>query len=133
RGIAEHAMAGHLDAGRLAALDTETAMAQLLALPGIGPFYAGLILLRASGVSDALTLDEPRLLAYLRHYYDLAEPPGRETAQRLAEPWRPFRTWAVVLIRVAGDADGLPWKGVAAPSGRRPRRRAQNPDEEELS
>jgi hypothetical protein len=26
------------------------------------------------------------------------------------EPWRPFRTWAGVLFRVAGDRDGLPWQ-----------------------
>ena len=26
----------------------------------------------------------------------------------LAERWRPYRTWAAVLLRVAGDRDGLP-------------------------
>src|ERR1022692_1851930 len=28
----------------------------------------------------------------------------------LAEAWRPFRTWTCVLIRVAGDRDGLAWE-----------------------
>jgi hypothetical protein len=28
----------------------------------------------------------------------------------IADNWRPFRTWAVVLIRVAGDRAGLPWE-----------------------
>ena len=85
-------------------------MAELRAIPGLGPVYAGLVLLRSTGVSDALTLAEPRLPHYLRHYYGLAEVPDAEAIRRLAEPWRPFRTWAGVLFRVAGDRDGVPWQ-----------------------
>ena len=33
-----------------------------------------------------------------------------ETTAALAEPWRPFRTWAAVLIRASGDREGLPWR-----------------------
>jgi 3-methyladenine DNA glycosylase/8-oxoguanine DNA glycosylase len=69
-------------------------------------------------VRDALTLGEPRLPSYLRHYYSLPDIPDYslpdipddDAFRRLAEPWRPFRTWAGVLIRVAGDADGVPWE-----------------------
>ena len=82
--------------------------AALRAIPGLGPVYAGLVLLRSTGVSDALTGAEPRLPGYLRHYYELDEVPDVETVRRIAEAWRPFRTWAAVLIRVAGDRDGLP-------------------------
>jgi 3-methyladenine DNA glycosylase/8-oxoguanine DNA glycosylase len=28
--------------------------------------------------------------------------------ERIAEGWRPFRTWTAVLVRVAGDRLGLP-------------------------
>ena len=31
-------------------------------------------------------------------------------AMKIAERWAPFRTWAVVLIRVAGDQAGLPFE-----------------------
>jgi hypothetical protein len=27
----------------------------------------------------------------------------------IAEGWRPFRTWTAVLLRVAGDRDGVAW------------------------
>jgi len=37
---------------------------------------------------------------------------------RLSEKWRPFRTWAVVLIRVAGDRASVPWQ--AEPNRRKP-------------
>jgi DNA-3-methyladenine glycosylase II len=74
--------------------------------------YAMLILLRATGVTDVLTFDEPRLSGYVAHFYGTgADPASREELERIAESWRPFRTWAAVLIRVAGDRAGL-----AAPS-----------------
>ena len=107
-GVARAALAGQLDPGRLAAMETDAAIADLQRIPGLGPFYAGLVELRSTGVSDALTLAEPRLPSYLQHYYGLPEVPGAETIRRLSEPWRPFRTWAAVLFRAAGDRDGLP-------------------------
>jgi DNA-3-methyladenine glycosylase II len=109
-GVARAALAGQLDPHRLAAMEPDEAIADLKRIPGLGPFYAGLVELRSTGVSDALTLAEPRLPSYLKHYYSLPEVPGPETIRRLAEPWRPFRTWAAVLFRVAGDRDGLPWQ-----------------------
>ena len=120
RGVAERALAGDLDPERLAAMDPDQALAALRAIPGLGPVYAGLVELRSTGVSDALTLGEPRIRAYVRHYYELATAPDDETMRRIAEPWRPFRTWAAVLIRVSGDRDDLPWqsgepRGQAAP------------------
>jgi DNA-3-methyladenine glycosylase II len=122
RGVAERALRHQLDPARIIALETGQALAGLQAVPGIGPVYAGLILLRSTGVTDALTLGEPRLPSYLRHYYSLPEIPGDEEIRRLAEPWRPFRTWAGVLIRVAGDADELPWEAGPREGARRPGR-----------
>jgi len=46
-------------------MGTEEAMAELRAMPGLGPVYAGLVLLRSTGVTDALTAAEPRLPRYL--------------------------------------------------------------------
>jgi len=110
RGVAERALAGDLDPEMLASMEADRAMTALEAIPGLGPFYAGLVLLRASGVSDALIMNEPRLRSYLRHYYGLPDEPDDDAVRRIAEPWRPFRTWAAVLIRASGDRDGLPWR-----------------------
>jgi DNA-3-methyladenine glycosylase II len=110
-GVAEAALDGRLDAARLAGLAADEAMAELRRIPGLGPVYAGLVYLRATGVTDAVVTGEPRLAAYLRHYYGLAEVPDAEMITRIAEPWRPFRTWASVLFRVAGERAGLPTGG----------------------
>jgi DNA-3-methyladenine glycosylase II len=128
RGVAERALDNELDPGRLAAMDADQAMAALRAVPGLGPVYAGLVYLRSTGVSDALTLGEPRIPHSMRHSYGLTgtDVPGDETLRQIAESWRPFRTWAAVLIRVAGDRDRLPWRHdraePRAPGRRQPHR-----------
>jgi DNA-3-methyladenine glycosylase II len=81
-------------------------------------FYAGLVVLRASGFADAmLPMAEPRLLAHAARLYGHRGEPTVEWLGGLAEAWRPFRTWCMVLIRLAGDS------GTVAPSagGRHPR------------
>ena len=65
---------------------------------------------RSTGVADGLAGGEPRLAAYLRHYYELASTPDAAELERIAEPWRPFRTWAGALSRAAGDREGLPFQ-----------------------
>jgi DNA-3-methyladenine glycosylase II len=107
--VARAALEGSLDPARLLAMAPEEAMAALQQLRGVGPMYAGLILLRSTGATDILTLDEPRLASYISHFYELATTATREQISTLAEAWRPFRTWASVLIRVAGDRDGVAW------------------------
>jgi DNA-3-methyladenine glycosylase II len=87
----------------------EAAMAALQELPGIGPMYATLILLRSTGATDILTFGEPRLAAYAGHFYGRAHPVTPDELAGIAEGWRPFRTWTAVLLRVAGDRDGVAW------------------------
>ena len=102
-GIARAAMEGRLDRERLLALDHETATRVLAELPGIGRFWSQGILLRAVGPTDAVTLDEPRVRERVALHY---EAPGvvenDEAFLALAERWRPFRTWVIVLLRAAG-------------------------------
>jgi len=107
--IATAALDGQLDPARLASLEPDAALTEIQKLPGLGPTYSGLVLLRAVGITDVLTRAEPRLPYYAAHYYGSDHNPltGSELAA-LAETWRPYRTWAAVLIRVAGDRDGLP-------------------------
>jgi DNA-3-methyladenine glycosylase II len=102
RGVAE--AAAQLDAGHLQALGPERSFEHLQQLEGIGPFYAGLIVLRATGFADAVLLTaEPKVLRHTAELYGLPEPPTLERFIELADHWRPFRTWATVLIRLAGD------------------------------
>jgi DNA-3-methyladenine glycosylase II len=119
--VAKSALDGRLDAAALRAVPHKAALADLQRINGLGPFYATLVYLRSTGVTDALTLGEPRLADYLQHYYDLPDTPGAAEITRIAERWRPFRTWAAVLFRVAGEGEGVPF------AQRQPRRPARRP------
>lgn len=103
RGVAEAATEGTLDADRLRALGPEAATEEMLKLRGIGPFYASLIVVRAAGFSDAF-VDDPGARKSAEHFGVLAA--GESLAEH-AERWRPFRTWATVLLRVAGGRAGV--------------------------
>jgi DNA-3-methyladenine glycosylase II len=111
-GVATAALEGRLDASRLCASGEEEAMAEMRRLDGIGPFYAALIVARASGLADVLPSDEPKLNALVASLYGLAAPPGPAELAAVAEPWRPLRTWAAVLIRAASGRLG----GAQAPN-----------------
>jgi DNA-3-methyladenine glycosylase II len=98
--VAEAALAGRLDADHLRTLETGEALSQLQEIRGIGPFYAGLVLVRAVGVTDVLPpTAEPRLLAAVARAYGLEEPIGAEELERITDGWRPYRTWVAVMVR----------------------------------
>lgn len=101
-GVADAAWEGQLEAAALAAMAPDAARRQLRAIPGIGPFYADLILIRSTGATDLFPGAEPRLLALMGQLYGLGGPASPAQAAELAEPWSPWRTWVAVLIRAAG-------------------------------
>ncbi len=99
RGMAEATLDGTLDPARLRALGPDEAYQQVVALRGLGPFYAQLVTVRAVGFTDVLP-EEPRARAAAAQAYGLPETPEGDAWRELAERWRPWRTWAVVLLRV---------------------------------
>lgn len=106
--VARAALDGLLEPRRLAGMDQDAALAQLQRLPGIGPLYATLVLLRATGATDALIVSEPRFPGYVARLYATGPAPATEAQiDEIAERWRPLRTWAMVLIRMAGDRSGV--------------------------
>jgi len=101
-GVAQAALEGLLDIGRLQSMGHEAATAQLQAIKGIGPFYASLIVTRAAGFTDVLATNEPRLRQLVGELYELSTTPDAAELEAIAENWRPWRTWAGVLLRAAG-------------------------------
>jgi DNA-3-methyladenine glycosylase II len=97
--VAQAAQRGVLDPDRLRAMVPADAKAELQQLPGIGPFYSSLIVIRACGHADAPTLGEPRSRAAIGQAYGIDHELGDEELLALAERWRPFRTWISVMMR----------------------------------
>ena len=122
-GVARAAQEGRLDAGHLLKLGPEEAMVRLREIPGIGPFYSALIVIRGTGFADVLPVGEPKLLTLVEQLYGLRGPVSGEQLGALAEAWKPFRTWAAVLIRAAARRvlGGEPAQSATNPDGRRRR------------
>jgi DNA-3-methyladenine glycosylase II len=99
-GIAEAALQGRLDTQALRAMPREEALATLRSIPGIGPWTAEAIRLRGCGMADELPENEEASLRAAAALYDRPSI-DREAFNGLAEAWRPYRMWAVVLLRVA--------------------------------
>jgi len=99
-----------LDAGA----EREDARRRLLALPGIGPWTADYVAIRALRDPDAFL---PTDLG-VRHALELLGEDGRPAgAERLAEGWRPYRSYAVAHL----------WSHVATTGSAK---RAHNPEVE---
>lgn len=101
--VAEAAAEGRLDAARLRALPPEEATAALRRLPGIGPFYAALIVVRALGHADVLAPEEAASRAAVQRLLGVDAELSPAAFAELAERWHPFRTWVAVAARALGD------------------------------
>lgn len=97
--IANAAHEGQLDVDRLRAMHPEDAMIDLQRLPGIGPFYSALIVIRSLGLTDVLSTQEDHTRDIVREQYGLDHVPTDAELAHVADGWRPFRTWAAVTLR----------------------------------
>src|SRR6266545_8348356 len=101
--VAKAALAGDLDADTLRALPVEEALERLRRIPGIGVFSAELTLLRGAAHPDAFPTAERRLREELVRVYGLDDP-SQADLERIAEAWRPYRTWVAFLFRANREA-----------------------------
>ncbi len=76
-------------------VDRAAATADLVALPGIGPWTASYVAMRALGDPDAF-LDTD--LGVRQALERLGQPRDRRSTAALAERWRPWRSYAVVHL-----------------------------------
>lgn len=79
--------------------DREETVRRLLALPGIGPWTAGYVAMRALGDPDVLL---PTDLAVRRGAAALGVPADPRTLDTYADRWRPWRSYAVIRLWRAG-------------------------------
>lgn len=104
QGIARAALDGLLDAETLRDLPAADALDRLQELPGVGPFSAGLILVRGAAAPDVFVTTEPRLLERMRAAYRLPSDASPDTYATIAGAWRPLRSWVAFLLRSAATA-----------------------------
>ena len=98
------AVAGGLDLDRLCGIDAEAAMAEMLAVPGIGPWTAEVYLL--------FSARDVALQSAVGHALGIEPRPGEKELARIAESWAPYRGVASRLFwayyRVIKGREGAP-------------------------
>ncbi|GAA0998513.1 DNA-3-methyladenine glycosylase family protein [Subtercola frigoramans] len=95
--VADAALDGRLSGEHLRGLDAAHALEEVQKIRGLGPFAAELIVVRGANSPDVLPQNEARLLTIMAKLYGPDESP-----ERIAEAWRPFRSWAAVHLRALG-------------------------------
>jgi DNA-3-methyladenine glycosylase II len=94
RSLAEHVLDGSLDLERLDSLPDDEVIAALVAVKGIGPWSAQLYLMFHLGRPDVIAVGDLGLRKAVMLRYELPQLPDPATMERIAEPWRPYRTLA---------------------------------------
>ena len=101
KGRAFHGLAQAADAGlfeRLPGLDDVQARAELVALPGIGPWTAEVYLLSCLARADAWPAGDVALQSAAGRAFGIDPRPGQKELEAMAEAWRPWRAVAARLL-----------------------------------
>jgi DNA-3-methyladenine glycosylase II len=94
RSLAEHVLSGELELDRLDELSDEDAMAELIAVKGIGAWTAHMFLMFQLERPDILPVGDLGIRRAIEIAYGLDGLPDAATMERIAQPWRPQRTLA---------------------------------------
>lgn len=94
RSLAEHVLSGELELERLDELDDDRVIAELTAVKGIGLWSAQMFLMFQLERPDVLAVGDLGIRRAMEIAYGLPELPQPAEMERIAEPWRPYRTLA---------------------------------------
>ena len=98
RDLAERLSDGRLDTGVLGTLPDDELMAELTAIPGIGPWTVQGALLIALGREDVVLPGDLALRRAVQAAYRLDHRPTEQEVLTIAEKWRPYRSLATSYL-----------------------------------
>ena len=98
RDLAARMSDGRLDPGVLSTLPDEEVMAELTAVPGIGPWTVQGALIIALGREDVVLPGDLALRKAVRAAYRLDHLPAPQEVLAIAENWRPYRSLATSYL-----------------------------------
>jgi DNA-3-methyladenine glycosylase II len=98
RELAQRMSDGRLDADLLGGLPDDDVIAELTAIPGIGPWTAQGALLIALRREDVVLPGDLALRKAVRAAYQLDHLPSQQEVLAIAEKWRPFRSLATSYL-----------------------------------
>lgn len=98
RALAEAIASGEMDLDRIATLDDEAAIAELIRAKGIGRWSAEVYLLFSLGRPNVFPADDIGLMTGAQLLKRLEVRPDRTALAEMAESWRPYRAIAARML-----------------------------------
>jgi DNA-3-methyladenine glycosylase II len=98
RDLAQHVEDGELELERLDELPDEEVIEQLTAVKGIGEWSAHMFLMFHLGRPDVLPVGDQGIRRAVQVQYGLRKLPDAKRLEKLARPWRPYRTLACLYL-----------------------------------
>jgi DNA-3-methyladenine glycosylase II len=98
RSLAEHVVRGDLELDRLEDLPDEEVVAELVAVKGIGEWSAHMFLMFQLARPDVLAVGDLGIRRAAERAYALPALPSPAALTKIAEPWRPYRTAACLVL-----------------------------------
>lgn len=103
RDLTEKVASGQLRLAGLHRRDDEKVIAELIQVKGIGVWTAQMFLMFSLGRPDVLPHGDLGIQSAMRTLYELKELPDRETCHQIAQPWRPWATYACWYLWRSGE------------------------------
>lgn len=97
RDLARHVLEGELDLPRLRRLEDEEVREAITAVKGLGPWTADMFLIFHLRRDDVLPVGDLGLRRAVERAYRVTDPSPSDL-ERIAEPWRPYRTPASLYL-----------------------------------
>ncbi|HEU0024185.1 MAG TPA: DNA-3-methyladenine glycosylase [Thermoleophilaceae bacterium] len=98
RDLAEHVEDGELRLQELAELPDDEVAAELTAVKGLGPWTVDMFLIFHLGRPDVLPVGDLGIRRAAQLIHGLDDLPTPAELERLAEPWRPYRSLACLYL-----------------------------------
>jgi DNA-3-methyladenine glycosylase II len=98
RDLAQHVEEGSLELERLPELPDEEVSAQLTAIKGLGQWTADMFLMFHLGRPDVLPVGDQGIRRAVKVEYRLRKFPDPKRLEKIARPWRPYRTLACLYL-----------------------------------
>jgi DNA-3-methyladenine glycosylase II len=96
--LATRVVSGELDLVHVSRMEDEEIIKELVAVKGIGRWTAEMFLLFSLGRPDVFAVDDYGLRVAVKRLYDMPDLPKPAPMRDIAEPWRPYRSYASLYL-----------------------------------
>ena len=96
--LAQRVHSGELDLAHISQMDDKEIIKSLVAVKGIGPWTAEMFLIFSLARPDVLAVADYGLQVAMKRLYNLESLPKPAAMREIAEPWRPYRSYASLYL-----------------------------------